>query len=363
MRQIALNIAILLALCSCSKQGGDEKRPYAVSNPGGPDISAQGTVNGGGGIGIRCGGRLQTLDLFEAKQSGLTLIAPPDSQVATIDLVSKTFANHFWNIDTIPTDQLATTIAKEILSPIFEGRPFKNAQTNKSESVTFVESLPLSGDLGKYLLPNGCSLEQIAYFSDGNTTLSIVRSAWNELDWLSKGILAAHELIYMMDRRDGLENLRADKSTQTSESTREFVGRLFTVESVPSFTDNIPSVDKIYICRSVRVPDGALTYLYAFNRTGSPKLSFVFNEILGHQSFYQMRVDFDGLTLETLLNTPEGIASEAKSIKLTGFKQNPDFLVEIEKTKGNSPTLLLIDSKGGRRPIKTGQSFKCDKYR
>lgn len=170
-------IPALLA-AGCGPAGAPDSGPSSInSTPEAGTKSPMGVINGGGGVGVRCGSNLEMLDLYEARRSGLTPLPLPTSQNAAATMLAGAIAKHFWNIETILPIEFEKELLKNIILPIFEGRAFLNYETEKMENVKFVDALPLSNDFGKYKLPTGCQLEQIAFFSDAKTELSIVRSA------------------------------------------------------------------------------------------------------------------------------------------------------------------------------------------
>ena len=248
-------------------------------------IKSYGTINGGGGVGLRCGEHLEMLDLYEARQSGLSFNALY-SQSEAVKFVAERIARHFWNVETIEPAKHAIAIAEHYIAPIFEGRPFQNSLTGKSEQVLFVDQLPLSNDFGKYKIPPGCVLEQVAFLSDTQTELSIVKSAWAKLDWLSKSVLAAHEVVYLMERREGLEGLWPNGAVRTSESTRRFVGHLLSTKSLVPKSDSVPKNGSLYVCDS-KDRDVTPTIFYAI-RDAQKKWTVVFKTILGKSSLYQL---------------------------------------------------------------------------
>lgn len=92
-------------------------------------------------------------------------------------------------------------------------------------------------------------------------------------------VLVAHELVYLIDRRDGLGNLRNSeiaRVTKTSESTRRFVGKLLSNEKLTPKSDGIPrDGNAVSIC-AANVPSSRMTRIYLFKNadTGSPNFVF-----------------------------------------------------------------------------------------
>lgn len=349
-----LLIAVLVGFAACSKSGGPNSvtspAPVSpVSTPTSP-IVASGTINGGGGAGLRCGGKLEVLDLYEARRAGLALVSTPQTAKDAVALISWRFAKHFWNPETVPLAKHSASLASDVIGPMMEGHPFKNHQTGKEEDVQFVESLPLSNDYGNYQVPAGCKIEQIAYFSDATTRLSIVRSAWQELDFLSKAFLIAHELIYMIDRRDGVATLVSGPKLHTSEVTRRFVTRLFGRQALPSKSDSLPTDGTLQSC-STQGPEAEATYFYAFKNTGKRETTFIFKTVLGRSSLYQMRADFEGRDRVAFVRNV-GNSDETSTRIIARVTRGPDKASKLE---------FLTGPKGHRRSLGSPQVFTCEK--
>lgn len=359
------NIALFslaLSLSACAKSQAPETvtlSPKTTVAPQGP--LSQGTINGGGGVGLRCGSKLEMLDLFEAREDGLTFPYTVTSAAETATLIAEKFARHFWNPESVSLQEMSDVYVQTIVLPILEGRPFKNHQTGKMEDVRFVESLPLSHDFGRYQIPVGCQLEQIAFFSDTNTQLSIVKSAWDQLDWLSKAVLVAHELVYMVDRRDGLETLRPGTQTPSSESSRKFVGQILSKESLPTRSFNLAPQGQLYRCSSDSIKEP--TYFYAFNDPITLKLSLVFKTLLYRQSFYQMRSEFKDLTIEDLVSKDAPATKrESADVKTIGLVDDSHLSVRVEKVSGSAPSLEVTYRDQGSDSLVGRQSFTCELF-
>lgn len=353
--------AIVVSLAACSKNSGPDIGTVSPTlTPQGPQApSAQGTINGGGGAGLRCGGKLEVLDLYEARKAGLQLVAVPQTNAEAVSLVAVRIANHFWNPETVPLPKLVQGLADDIVAPIMEGRAFKNHATGKEEEVQFVENLQLSNDYGNFVVPSGCHLEQIAYFSDEQTKLLIVKTAWEQLDFLSKSILIAHELFYMVNRREGIETLLGEKA-HTSEFTRRFVGRLFAApaESIPlpSKSDSLPADGRLQRCATTdlnSVVDKHPTYFYAYQDVDENKTTFVFKTVLEHSSPYQLRADFEKQNLESSLVALGATADEADT-KITVR------VVRNEDARSGTLELFTFDQ-SGKRSLGPKQNFTCEK--
>jgi len=363
---------LFISITACQGPAGDRAVPMSgPATNSSPDVglvsgtALSGTINGGGGVGLRCGGKLEVLDLYEARAKGLTfsaadfiLEAPTNQKIA--DFVGERVAKHYWNPESVPVEQTKQIFAKDILLPILEGREFMNFATGKPEQVRFVETLPLSNDWGQYQIPKACSFEQIAYFSDVSTELSIVTSKWNELDSLSKAVLVAHELIYLVERRDGIEKLLTGPgsisgatSGPTSESTRSFVGRLLSDRGVLSKSEGLPLVSQLLRCSSDDSfandkEDPLATYFYAFKNKKSGETNLVFKQILGAADIYQLRAELGknkSLSLVRSLDSPR---------KSTFFVRH-----ETQNGKLKSVEFFGTDRKTA---LGTKQNVTCEKF-
>lgn len=340
--------------------------PQATKNAGGEPFSgsaADGTINGGGGAGLLCGNRLEMLDLYEARKAGLTLVDAPSTSDKAAELLSRLLAHHFWNIETMPERQQAEVIEKDLIKPVLKGHPFKNLETGKTEQVRYVDSLPLSNDYGHYQVPAGCRLEQIAYFSDKNTRLSIVQSAWDRLDWLSKMVLVAHEFMYMADRRDGFEELNPNLRSFTSEMSRKFVGRLISLDpALPAESDGVPlAPHKLYRCDNTEGKDATSTHFYAFDG-GNGKLSLVFNSIYGRYGLYQSRADFQAVTLNDFLDK-QTVLAEVAPLVFVGANGDSGFNVKLLRNKGDDAVFELdLSERRESGAVGKSQIIRCDEY-
>ncbi|RYZ71329.1 MAG: hypothetical protein EOP05_12175 [Proteobacteria bacterium] len=366
MKTLSL-ILISFILAGCGRESVPNSGPLPTpSTTAGEGIgTARGTINGGGGVGVRCGNSLEMLDLYEARKSGLTFSSAQASKEAAALMVSDRMSKHFWNVDTVEPEEHAQKLRELLILPIFEGRAFYNAVTKKSEDVNFVESLPLSNDYGNYELPKGCALEQIAFYSDSNTKLSIVRSAWNELDWMSKSVLAVHELIYMIHRRSGLDNLIPESLPKNSESVRKFTGKLLSLESLPTRSSGFSKSQPLYTC------DGAMknnpkensTIAYAFDSEATGALTLVFNSIHDMDSFYQLRASFKSAKLSDLTDSTRPLTLERAELETTGSGEPTNFSVTLEKSVNGKPLFQLFHVANGKRiQIKDVQSLDCGKF-
>lgn len=320
-----------------------------------------GGVDGGGGVGVRCPGSNQNpasfelLDLQEARLRGTQILHDPHSEDEAIDLIATLFTDLSWNPDTIPKPE-SKALTVKFLAPFFNGGKWTDPSDAKEYQVRFVSSLPLSNDIGNYRTYPGCQLEQVAYFDDSTSTLSIA-SNWSELDWLDRAALVSHELAYWGARKDGMEYF-GQNIVMTSEKARRFVGDLFSTNGLTPHADSIPQ-SRFIVCAS---EDNGDTYGYGFNDANG-NLVMIFNVIHDHSSFYQMKASFAGININTLLNRSNGKGAAPTTLQFTDEYDAPEFILKITKTRGSYAAFDLMQQQSGQEvPIAPRQRLRCNNF-
>lgn len=322
-------------------------------------VRSQGTISGGGGVGIRCDGRLEMLDVFEARARGLRFTTPANVEEA-IQFVAQRFSDHYWNIETIPRPEHVAGLAKLLVRPIFEGKPIYNVRDDKQFPVREVDDLPLSNDFGRYSIPAKCRLEQVAFFDDSKGELAIVKSRYAELDLLSKSILAGHEVAYLVERIEGLEKLRQTVAPNTSENTREFIGRLLSHQAVPPRFD--PEFQQLYRCQSAEKSVDDRSFFYAFNQKANGQLRLVFKSLFGKNSFYRMQADFPTSTLEIMLESRTTLDLTVP-LQIVGNGSVSPMMINLTHLP-NGDIQLSLKAAAGAPVLKSGlqQVVNCEKF-
>ncbi len=303
-----------------------------------------GTFNVAGGVGLRCGGKFEMLDLFEARNEGRRFIEP-GSQAEAIGFVASRVAGHFWAVGKVAHDEHIETVARDVVTPMFEGRAFLNPRTEQPEFAQFVESLPLSNDFANYHVPSGCKLEQVAAFSDESNRFKIVTSAWAGLNWMSKAVLVAHELIYMQERREGLHSLWPDGVARNQESSRRFVARLLSVEPLSSKSSGVPDSGGVFHCTSKG--DESKTEFFAFTSRHNEFFSLVFKTLLGRSSLYQLRSDLSD-------------SMQAADVKAVGSEMRTRLRVNFDSKAEQSKISFVFVNDGQVDPVSVTQDVTCD---
>ena len=326
------------------------------------DTVTAGGVDGGGGVGVTCSdGSFELLDLHEIQLSGEELVASPDSQEEAIALVAKLFSSHFWNPDTIPVEQYIEVLREKVIRPIFAGEKIIDFSNNQEIDIQFGPKLSLSLDVGNYTLRPGCSLEQVAYFDDVHRIIKIHLENWQRLSWRDKAALVAHELVYFVDRRDGLENVGTENTALTSERARGFIGRLFTRQGLTPKAGGMPESKFLFQCSNTASEFSELTYFYFFEE-GPNQVRFIFNAVHGKDSPYQMSSQITGLKMESLLSSNAPIDTGG-SISFTDQPLSPSFFFSLRRD--SSRRLLFrayLLANEGDLPVGRIQELVCQPF-
>lgn len=320
-----------------------------------------GGVDGGGGIGVRCAHgsgaakQFELLDLHEARLRGVQVSHSPRSEDEATALASRLFVNLFWNPDTIPIQEY-DSLMFEILKPFLAGKDWQGPLgADSGYSIQLVQSLPLSDDAGNYNTMPGCQLEQIAYFDDTTKTLAIANN-WHDLDWLDRAALISHEMAYLMNRRSGMEYF-GQNIKMTSERARFFVGDLYSPLGVIAHADSIPSPG-FAKCSDRESSDGNMTYAYVYD-DGAGNTLAVFNVIHGHDSPYQMKASFAGLTPNALTDESQAVNASA-TLTFSGEPNAPTFILRMTKSPGSEINFdVLQEQSGVLTPVAPTQFMNC----
>ena len=184
-----------------------------------------GTINGGGGKGVRCTKdghtTVEVLDLYEAKSIyNLTPLDLGNDEAKARSTLAKIFARHTHGPGHIPLDDYAVALENDVLKKFID---------EKIHYVEAPQTLKPVHDTFEPLLEKGCELVQIAVFYD-ESALMIDHSLWNQLDVTNRTALMAHELIYAIARAAGVTN---------SMSSRKLVAHLLSKQGALPLLDGI----------------------------------------------------------------------------------------------------------------------------
>lgn len=180
----------------------------------------QGGVDGGGGKGVQCGQQVMTLDLFEAKQNGLSFVNSRSTLEDNLIFFGIQLARHFAeNRSDFSTDPIEPSVATVLLETL------QREILGKFEDIPRDHYLPSTQDATIPILPSGCAMVQIViYHKDG--TLYRDRNLWDRLSLNDQTALILHEWIYYRARTYGALN---------SDESRKLVGQIFSGTEQPLF--------------------------------------------------------------------------------------------------------------------------------
>lgn len=317
-----------------------------------------GGVDGGGGVGVRCPvgsapKEFELLDLHESRLHSLPSSWTPKSQEEAIELTATLLAKQIWNRSTMPLSELTAYYRDHLIGPIFNGQPIVDPDSGTVElNVVYGPPLPLSKDIGQYEILPGCHLEQVAYTVDNTRTMYFDKVNWDQLDWLDKSALVAHEAVFAMDRGEGLEYFNAPPGTLTSERTRRFVGLLYSVKGVTPNSDSVPEDSAYCVANDISHAQEVMTYFYAFP-TGQNELTTVFNLIEGFESAYQMKAIFSHVDLNNLMDIKNGAVQSSTSLTFTDEADAPPFTLQLVKQPGSQAQFQAFSSRTGQ-PVPVG---------
>jgi len=170
--------------------------------------AAAGTKDGSGGKGVLCGGKLATLDLYEARAKGnypVTL----GSFEEDLKNYGTEMAKHFAENSTEFSGPLARDMMLKVL---------KSEIVSRFRDIAPGQRLPLTTDATVPRLPSGCSEVQIAIYSDDEGVIHRDPEYWSKLAPIEQAALVIHEMIYHRAR---------EYKIRTSDETRAVIGLLF----------------------------------------------------------------------------------------------------------------------------------------
>lgn len=176
----------------------------------------EGVGSSGGGIGVLCGTKLQTLDLFEAQYlHHLTLENPkPDFDQNWI-MIGRRFMDYFSIESSSSDEQMLTEVRQILLSKIREVAP---------------GTLTLSQDATLPEIPASCRFVQIALYDDTQDVIFMDPTLWALLPHQEQAALISHESLYKTARQ---------YKTRTSDETRRVIGLLFSTTPLPPLFDDV----------------------------------------------------------------------------------------------------------------------------
>ncbi len=298
--------------------------PAGGTTGGQPGDIVEGTINGGGGRGMRCkdNGKetIESLDLFEARALGLTLLPVPSSEDAALDLAIELLAKHQRSPGMISHEQYVKVL-KEVL---------KKKWLTKFRYLDGAKSLRMIDDSHEVIKQSGCEAVQIAVYYE--STILIDKKLWDQLDNLSKAAVWLHELVYHMERQNGRTN---------SISTRILIGQLFSTKGSRPRMEGIPEDQKKHVQCTLwdeRLSIGSAFAYESADLENDPGTEMVFYELPNTTAVLRISAFFRRVKLTDLEN-PEEYQTFDGSLDVDSLNEDREVRIEADKDKRLSLTL------------------------
>lgn len=313
---------------------------------------AHGGMHGGGGIGVRCNGKLELLDLFEARQQGFKLIKEPTSNHKAIELAAQKLTEHFWNPETIPFKEAQDMVRDTFITAIYKGsgavQTVNEDGSIKEYPLVSVAQLPLSNDTGLITLPTGCQLEQIIFFDDQEQNIIVIKSKLNELSRLDRMALVIHEVAYLQYRM-GPMNVNdpywGKDRMITSQETREFVARLFGLKPLPPRSSFIPDLNVVPAnCTDYDKSENLFENAF-YSLNNNTEYLWSFKYLYNYWAPYLTYAKFDYNFQDQLMDLEHGTVNTRGTIFIDkGFLTHSGLEIEVKKSPGQAPEIRMLNS-------------------
>ncbi|MCB9026120.1 MAG: hypothetical protein H6625_07380 [Bdellovibrionaceae bacterium] len=285
----------------------------------------EGVINGGGGKGALCKkngqSSLEVLDLYEGRELyNLSYSLSPTTEEEMLELITEKMALHMRYPGQTNLSDMKKRLRADFIDPLYKEIQF----TKKGQR------LKRTTDANDPVVDSECQVVQIAVYYD-ESVLMVDRDYWDQLDWLHKGALLLHELVYYLARQTGEIN---------SIQSRKMVGLLLSDQGLQSKTAGIPENPTEYLqCHGEVQGD----------QDGSDMLSFI--------AYNKKVADFNGTEIVFQSIGPqfrmfrtyaklEGVRAEVFEVPNSSLGQGYSFMVFRDTYK---PPVLkaVIDFSGG----------------
>lgn len=275
-----------------------------------------GGVDGGGGIGVQCGDKVSTLDLYEARNKGFHLQAGSSSLDQNLKTFGMKLSLHFARGPSgfpypSPPDSPAfgeimmTELKKDIVSK------FQDIPAGTKLDHVYDATLPV--------LPASCQFVQIAFYDDVANKIYRDSEYWSKMDSLEQAALILHEFIYRRARRNGAMN---------SDETRKLIGRFFSDQSTEPLVSPIWNVKRKLWCGFGRLDKKSEIFdFYGIEETENKKIgtAFYFIVFKGVALTSRVRAFFPGIRLEMFRGRLQQDVSSSAIQKATSQVWKIDF--------------------------------------
>ncbi len=317
-------VVFSLSILACHKNSNPASGEFDSNTPEKTEIfqqaqtdiqNNQGGVDSGGGKGVRCGKKVTTLDLFEARSRGLIPLEKTDTLEGHLRFFGLELVKHF------------SESGKEFKDPQFSQVIYQELKTSildRFQDIPRNTRLPMTADANlKIQIPEGCQLVQIAVMVKSGTIYRDTQY-WSEMDPLEQSALVQHEFIYKRARQ--YQALYSDES-------RAVVGMIFSGNNPdPMFSPLWSTSKKIWCGAGRQNTSEEIFEFYGIDEThidsSGNRNSGVRILYRGMKNIYmtsKTSVFFPGLTIEKILT---GDFSTMGSIAKNSIL-NKKWLVEI----------------------------------
>lgn len=248
-----------------------------------PSVFAMGTKDGGGGKGVLCGNKVETLDLWEARHKGIRIASSAGSledniiKFGTSMMVTGSCSSAEYRFK-------KDGGGKWLLKEYNEKRFFSGVS-----DIPYGETLPATADATittqqlNEMASEGCSLVQVIIKSEVDYTMKRDLNLWNKMDLVNQVAMMIHEYLY--DKN--IYNL-------TSDQVRLRIGFVF------SDVDLLPSKfcgEKTLICGN---GSDLYTAINMF-KDGKAGVAFYFDKINGIDLYSETEAFYPGINLTDLM--------------------------------------------------------------
>ncbi len=168
-----------------------------------------GGYSGGGGKGVLCKSQVTTLDLFEARRTGLIPLNKSNDLNENLKFFGLEIAKHF-------SDSLEETSTPQFPEMMFE--ELQKSIIDKFNNIPTGTHLLETQDATISNLPKDCKIVQIAVYDDKADIIYRDSEYWNMMPVVDQAGLIIHEWIYKRARSYGSIN---------SDETRKVIGQIF----------------------------------------------------------------------------------------------------------------------------------------
>lgn len=279
--KLLISILFLLSACTSSKPGSRPADDARVSNLG--------TVDGGGGKGVKCAGRTRTLDLYEAEEIRRLPVVRTNAAFDDV-LWDRAFAL----MKHLSEDDVEKYKTDPRIKPEFD-KEFRGGILDRFVYLAPGTRLALTKDAHVPALPSDCEEIQIAVYAKDDK-IYVDQDYWSKLTSDDQVALVLHEYVYHRARKYGALD---------SDESREVIGDIFADQDpLPMFEPLWKRTDYLYCIGGGSTSSGPqpIFEFYAANDTisGVSGVSLYFRAVSGEYVLNRAASFLPGLTTDMM---------------------------------------------------------------